>query len=277
MSLIEAAVQKARKLGNAVAAKAPPQQAQAARHTPAPDAAFVAARTAQARKLRMASVDEPTMEWHGVMLGKMDASAQRAYRILRTRVQQRMQAQGWYSVAVTAAGEGEGKTLTAINLALALTRDVDTWACVVDLDLQRPRLASYLGMTFDRGISDFLAGKAELEDIVYSIGVERLAVIPNDHAVDHSSDALASPRMHELYRALAAEQPRPIVVYDLPPLLLSDDVIKIAPFVDCSLLVVSEGMTSRSNLEHTKELLHDMNLLGVVLNRSSVRVESGYY
>jgi Mrp family chromosome partitioning ATPase len=277
MSLIEAAVQKAKKLADAAAVKTPPEQARTVGLTPVPDAAAVAARAAQARELPLAGLDEQTMERNGVLLRASDPAALRAYRILRTRVQQRMQAQGWNSVAVTAPGQGEGKTLTCINLALALAKDVNTWVYLVDLDLQLPRVGSYLGMRFDRGLSDFLDGQATMEDIVYSLGVERLAVIPNGERLDQSSEALASPRMHELYRALAAEQPRPIVIYDLPPLLLSDDVMKIAPFVDCTLLVVSEGITSRSKLELAKEVLHEMNLLGVVLNRSSQRTESGYY
>jgi Mrp family chromosome partitioning ATPase len=132
-------------------------------------------------------------------------------------------------------------------------------------------------MQFDKGISQYLAGQAPLEEIMYGIGEARLAIIPNSQVIEHSSEALGSAQMHELYQALAEEQPRPIVIYDLPPLLLSDDVIKIAPFVDCSLLVVSEGGTSRSSLERAKEVLQELNLLGVVLNRSSERNESGYY
>jgi capsular exopolysaccharide synthesis family protein len=281
MSLIEAAVQKAKKLADGAAVKTPPEQARTVRlksaPDAAPDAATVAARVAQARELPLAGLDDQIMERTGVLLRASDPAAQRGYRILRTRVQQRMQAQGWNSVAVTSPGQGEGKTLTSINLALALAKDVNTWVYLVDLDLQHPSVGQYLGMNFDRGLSDFLAGQATMEDIVFSLGVERLAVIPNGQVLNHSSDALASPRMHELYQALAAEQPRPIVIYDLPPLLLSDDVIKIAPLVDCMLLVVAEGATSRSQLELAKEVLHEMNLLGVVLNRTSERTESGYY
>lgn len=285
MSLIEAAVQKAKKSGQGppgFAVSELPASATTAAPSTRPalapvDPAAVTARVKQLSELPLATLDDAAMEKYGVLLKTPDPSAQRAYRILRTRVQQRMQTQGWSTVAVTAPGEGEGKTVTAINLALALAKDVNTWVCLVDLDLQHPKVAEYLGMEFERGLSDYLTGGTDIGGVVYRIGVDRLAVIPNRVSMDHSSDELCSPRMNEFYRAVAAEYPRPIVVYDMPPLLVSDDVIKLAPFVDCSLLVVSEGVTSRSMLQGARDILREMNLLGVVLNRSSETTKSAYY
>ena len=83
--------------------------------------------------------------------------------------------------------------------------------------------------------------------------------------------------MLDLLRIIEAEMPGHIVIFDMPPLLLADDVLTFAPQVDGVLLVVSEGMTQRASVEKAKELLADMNLLGVVLNRSSERDNSSYY
>jgi Mrp family chromosome partitioning ATPase len=206
-----------------------------------------------------------------------DEVAERSYKILRTRVQQRMEASGWHSIAVTAAEAGDGKTLTAINLAIALARDVNSWVFLVDLDLQRPRVAPYLGLRFDKGLSDYLAGQASFEDIVYEPGIERLAVIPNAKGLEQSSELLGSPRMFELNQALATESPRRIIVFDMPPLLLSDDVLRFLPNVDALLFVVSEGKTPRAILERARDTLPEKKLLGVVLNRSAEREISGYY
>jgi MinD-like ATPase involved in chromosome partitioning or flagellar assembly len=126
-----------------------------------------------------------------------------------------------------------------INLALALSQDVNTWVFLVDLDLQRPQIANYLGMSFEKGLSDYLLGKAELEDVVYNLQSERLGVIPNARAFQHSSEFLNSPRMGEFTAALEREMPRRIVIFDMPPLLASDDVLAFAPQFDS--LLVSEG------------------------------------
>ncbi len=63
----------------------------------------------------------------------------------------------------------------------------------------------------------------------------------------------------------------------MPPLLLSDDVLTFAPQVDGLLLVVSEGSTTRAALKKSKEILAEMNLIGVVLNRSTERDDDAYY
>jgi protein-tyrosine kinase len=282
MSLIEAAINKAKELAASGQAeigtapervlKQPRRSAPAARHR-----VPVATPLHQARTFKPAATDPATMEQHGVLLQVRDETAERSYKILRTRVQQRMEESSFQSIAVTAAGAGDGKTLTAINVAVAMARDVNTWVFLVDLDMQRPKIGAYLGLQYEKGLSDYLAGTASFDDIVYEPGVERLAVIPNGRPLEQSSELLASPRMSDLIRSLAAEVPRRVVVFDMPPLLLSDDVLRFLPNVDGLLLVVSEARTQRAALMHARELLPEDKLLGVVLNRSHEREESGYY
>ena len=107
--------------------------------------------------------------------------------------------------------------------------------------------------------------------------MERLALIPNFQAVSNASDLLTSPKMDELVQTLEGEAPRRIVIFDMPPLLASDDVLAFAPQFDSLLLVVSEGKSGRAMLRGAKEVLSEMNLLGVALNRSKERNESAYY
>ncbi len=207
-----------------------------------------------------------------------DRVARRAYKILRTRVLQRLEAKQWRSLAVTGTGgAGAGKTLTAVNLALALAQDPNTWVFLVDLDLQRPKVAPTLGMPVTKGLTDYLLGSASFDEVVYSPGIERLAVVPNARPAEQSSELLSSARMHEFMRALEAESPRRIIIYDVPPLLVSDDVLVVAPQIESLLLVATEGITPRSTLLQAREVLDEMNLLGVVLNRSSERDDSPYY
>jgi Mrp family chromosome partitioning ATPase len=83
--------------------------------------------------------------------------------------------------------------------------------------------------------------------------------------------------MLELLHALEREMPRRILVFDMPPLLASDDVLAFAPQIDALLLVVSEGVTGRNLLRGAQEILSEMNLAGVVLNRSRERNDTAYY
>jgi protein-tyrosine kinase len=282
VSLIEAAINKAKELassGRVEPSAAPDRSGESARRSPRAPRHRVPIATPlhQARAFRPATSDPVVMERHGVLLQVRDEIAERSYKILRTRVQQQMEENSCHSIAITAASAGDGKTLTAINLAIAMARDVNTFVFLVDLDMQRPQVGAYLGLKCDKGLSDYLAGTASLDEVTYDPGVERLAIIPNGRPLEQSSELIASPRMLELVRSLSAELPRRVVIFDMPPLLLSDDVLRFLPNVDGLLFVVSESNTQRSALVHARELLPADKLLGVVLNRSHERDESGYY
>lgn len=237
----------------------------------------IAAAASQARPRKMAEFRHDSMEKNGVLLGTEDDAALRTYRILRTRIQHRLIDNGWHSVGVTSALPGDGKTLTAINLAISLAKDVGTYVFLVDMDLQRPTVSRYFGMDFFAGISDYLEGVANLDDILYSVGVERLTIVPNRVAIDGSSDVLGTPQMQKLIKELNSETPRHILIYDLPPVLVSDDVIKFGANMDSVLFVASEGHTPRSAVRRAVEALNGINILGVALNKSNETQADLYY
>jgi protein-tyrosine kinase len=275
MSLIEQALKRALESGDLTSrSTASPVSARRQRQGMPPAPPIDAT---QVRRFQRATLDEVELERNSVLLKVTDNAGARAYKILRTRVAQRLQAKQWRSIAVTGAGAGEGKTMTSINLAIALAQDVNTCVFLVDLDLHRPKLADTLGMHFEACLGDYLAGNAKIEDVLYDIGVDRLAVLPNRSASGHPSEVLSGVRMQELVKSLEAEEPRRIIIYDMPPILMSDDVIAFTPMVDSVLMVIAEGQTPRATLEKAKEALEDMNLLGIVFNRSSERNDSPYY
>ncbi len=88
-----------------------------------------------------AHVEAKVMERSKILPAITDKSTIAAYKMLRTRVLQRMRSNQWQTLIVTGAGAGEGKTLTACNLAVSLSEDVNQKIVLVDLDLQRPMLA----------------------------------------------------------------------------------------------------------------------------------------
>ncbi|HXS20497.1 MAG TPA: CpsD/CapB family tyrosine-protein kinase [Steroidobacteraceae bacterium] len=229
------------------------------------------------QEYRTAAIDAEALERNRVLLRVQDVAVSRAYKILRTRVLHRMAANNWYTLGITGTSAGEGKTITAINLAIALAQDPNAWVYLVDLDLQRPQLGAYLGMSYEYGLTDFLTGQAQLEQVVYDIGIRRLAVVPNASPVETSSEHLRSARMADFINALESQAPRRIVIFDMPPLNVSDDVLAFAPRVDSFLLVATQGVTARRTLANAKEVLSELNVLGVVLNRSTERNESPYY
>ena len=144
--------------------------------------------------------------------------ASAAYKMLRTRVLQRMRRNGWSTVAVTSTCPGEGKSLTAINVSISLALDVGTSVVLADLDLRKPSIHRHLGICARYGVGDFLRGTVALESVAVCPGIERLAVLTNDRSFARSSEMLTSPQTANLVRRVKQGEGR-IAVFDMPPLL----------------------------------------------------------
>jgi Mrp family chromosome partitioning ATPase len=105
--------------------------------------------------------------------------------------------------------------------------------------------------------------------VFFSIGVENLALAGAAAGTDQASELLASSRFEELLDYASSIAHAPIVLIDLPPVLVTDEALLVAPRVDATLLVVTEGRTRRDSLARAKELLVDFIVAGVVLNHAS--------
>jgi protein-tyrosine kinase len=193
-----------------------------------------------------------------------------AYQMLRTQVLQRARAHGMRCIGVVSGANGEGKTVTAVNLALSLAADSGQSVILLDLDLRRPSIAATLGLGCEKGVEDHLAG-AETLDAIWRrcAGIERLVVIPALRPLPGSAEMLAGAATAELFRALRAASGEPLIVVDLPPALLSADVLAVAPLLDGVVLVVTEERTRREDLQRVFELLRATPVVGTVLNASA--------
>lgn len=213
-----------------------------------------------------------------IVAAQSDAPTRSVYKILRTRILQRLRASKWNVIGVTGAGPNEGKTITAINLAYSLAQDVNHRVILLDLDLRRPSLHHYLGIEPRKDVARYLDGSSNLKDILIRPDEKRLAILTNQTTYRDSSEMLSSPELARMIHVLRNLGPKTITIIDLPPVLAGDDVLAFSPLVDALLLVVAEGKCKREDLVEAQELLKDINILGVILNRSREKsTASGYY
>lgn len=224
------------------------------------------------------SPDADTMASYRLIEGSEQYyGAAMAFNMLRTRMIKRMRDNKWRSVVVTSPDTGAGKTVTALNLAFSVAREQNQRTYIIDLDFRVPSLHRYLGVTPARDLTNYLDGECTVSDVISVAGFERLYFGFNtvDHA--HSAELLSSPRMHRFVNELREHDPNAMVIYDAPPMLVADDVLAFSPFADAVLLVVAEGQTSRNDLKKAIDLLSDVNVLGVVLNKSRDVLGESYY
>lgn len=209
-----------------------------------------------------------TLRRNRVLCAHDEPAVRQAYKMLRTQVVQSLRAQGWSSLIVTSPGAGEGKSLTAVNLAIALAREVNHTVLLVDLDLRRPAIARHFGYEPVFGLRDYLLDDVPLSEVLFNPDIERLVVLPGGKPLDESSELLTAPKMVQLAQELKTRYDGRIVIYDMPPLLLADDALAFAPNVNAALLVVEEGKTRKDELAQAIEILREIPIMGTVLNKT---------
>ena len=200
-----------------------------------------------------------------------------AFDLLRTQVLQKMDENGWRTLGITSPTPEAGKTVVAINLAMSIAHHTTKTAMLVDFDLRRPRIGAYLGLPMEKSLNNLLAGEAELQDILVNPALPRLVILPTKKPVSHSSEVLSSPKVGALIAELRERYASRIVIFDLPPLLSTDDAIAVLPKIDCLLMVVANGMCTKQEIEESLHHLPEATLIGTVLNKAEAEPRAYYY
>jgi Mrp family chromosome partitioning ATPase len=198
-----------------------------------------------------------------------DSNAVAAYRMLRTRLLHRARANDWRVIAVTSAGPNDGKTLTALNLALSMAREKSREIVLLDLDMRNPSVCRTLGIHPPHDLRDYLERGGDVRQLFFSVGSDNLLIAGSIRPTQQASELLGSPRFAELLDTLRQGAVDPVVLIDLPPVLLTDDALVVAPKVDAMLLVASEGVTGRTDFTKALEILSEFPIAGVALNRAA--------
>ena len=215
---------------------------------------------AGARRARSAAM--PVADTH------RDSLSAQAFDLLRTRLRQVTQENGWRNIAVTAPTAGCGNTFTAVNLALSLSRIAGSRTVLMDFNLRNPGVARAFDIAPRGPMRDFLDGSVPMHSHLVRAS-DTLVLGLTDGAEDNPSETLQDPStMLTLQKMRAALRPD-LVIYDMPPMLGHDDVTGFLPQLDGVLLISDGTQTMARQLIECERMLDDrVPLLGVVLNRA---------
>lgn len=197
--------------------------------------------------------------------------------LLRTQVLQKMKENGWRTLAITSPTPEAGKTVVAINLAMSIAQQTDKTAMLVDFDLRRPKIGAYLGIPMEKSLNDLLDGTAELPDILINPDMPRLVVLATKKPVSKSSETLSSKKISGLISDLRERYESRIIIFDLPPVLVIDDALALLPQIDCVLMVVASGMSTKREIEDSLRHLPAAKLIGTVFNKAEAKPTDHYY
>lgn len=189
------------------------------------------------------------------------------FDVMRTRLLQQIRQNNWRRVAITSPTAGCGKTTIALNLAFGLARQPKLRTILCELDLRRPTMSAVLGLRDVLSFAQVIEGKARFADHARRIG-ENLAVALNRSATRNPSEILQSPTVGGALTAIEQTYAPDVMLFDLPPMLVSDDAMAFVGQVDAVLLVAAAEATSIKQIDSCeRDLAGQTNVMGVILNK----------
>jgi len=161
-----------------------------------------------------------------------------SFRTLRTNLQFLDTDRADHSFVVTSSIQSEGKSTTAANLAIALA-DSGATVLLVDADLRKPKMATYMGIEGGVGLTDAIIGRVQTADVVQRWGHTSLYLLAAGQTPPNPSELLGSSGMEAIIHELAGQYD--VVLYDSPPLLPVTDSAVLTRLVGGALLIVAVG------------------------------------
>ena len=197
------------------------------------------------------------------------------YRTLRTQVFHAAERQLTQIILVTSAVAGEGKTSTILNLAWAIAQSKEKRVLVIDGDLRRPSVSSYLGLDFELGFGEVINEVSEALPAIVRVADSSLYILSSSREAAQPAESLSKERVGETLNEL--RKYFDYILIDAPPVVAFADARLLANHADAVIVVVRAGLAGHSTVERAIEALPSNRILGVVLNGADQMSEVGYY
>jgi len=198
------------------------------------------------------------------------------FRGLRSQIYQFRDQGPLKTILVSSGMPAEGKSFVVTNLAISLARNKNNRILLIDADLRGPSLHSVLGAPKTPGLTEYLAGTAEANNILQrsqkplaveagpARGIPNLTFIPAGAGGDNSSELVANHRIEELIATLAPHFDW--ILIDTPPALAFADAVDLAHAADAVLLVARAATTPYDVAQRVQAAFSNSRILGFVLN-----------
>jgi Mrp family chromosome partitioning ATPase len=157
--------------------------------------------------------------------------------------------------------------------------DINQSVLLVDMDLLNPKVAWYFNLNVKNTLKDCLMSDIPLADVLMDPGIDRLKIIPGKGKSNFTSELISSPKMQNIIADMKNNLEAKIIIFDLPPILVADDVLASIDYYDALLFVVEDGANSAKDIKKSLQMVADKPFLGTVLNKSEdlINYQDYYY
>jgi polysaccharide biosynthesis transport protein len=193
------------------------------------------------------------------------------YRLIRNNIKFSSVDRPLKSLLIISAVKGEGRSVVVINLGKTFANEGKK-VLIVDSDFRNPMIDKIIGVSMPDGITNILTENAIPQDVIKKIeNIDGLSLLSAGSPPPDPGQMIESDRMRQLISDLSRQYD--IVILDSSPLLLSNDAILLAQYVDASILVLESGRISHNSFSRTIEHLKNANIqiAGVIVNKAVER------
>ncbi len=169
---------------------------------------------------------------------------------------------------ITSSISGEGKTFASINLASVLALSGKA-TLIIGADMRKPRLFGDFGLTNDVGLSTYLAGLGEFDDVLQTTSYDGLALVSGGPVPPNPSELLLTDRMMSFMQE--ATKRFDYIILDTPPLAIVTDAFVLAPYADHTLFVVRQNYTPRDLLKTAEDFFSSGKLKNISIVFNDIR------
>jgi capsular exopolysaccharide synthesis family protein len=170
------------------------------------------------------------------------------------------------SVLITSPALGEGKSTLASLLSIEIAHRHNKKVILIDCDLRRPNLHRLFALNQERGLSELLQGKLNLQDCLKPTPLENLKVMTSGQETQTPAELIDTPYLQEVIAE--AKLYSNLVIADCAPVIPVSDPLIIGPLMDGVILVLKAGSTQVEVAKRAVEILRNaqVKLLGVIMN-----------
>lgn len=199
-----------------------------------------------------------------------------AFRELRLNLLHAFGSAGPLVTVVTSSGSGDGKSFISGNLTLSFA-DQGHRTLLIDGDIRRGGQHRLLGLTGKPGLTDYLMGKAELDEVIRETPFPHLRLLPCGTRLQGGVELLGSRKMAALLAEL--KKTHDVIIIDSPPLGAGVDPFILSTLAGHVLLVLRADYTDLQFTEAKMAMLDRLPVrkLGAVLNAVPARGAYRYY
>ena len=170
------------------------------------------------------------------------------------------------TIILSSTISGEGKSFIASNLAVAFAL-ANKKTVILEADLRKPKIYHYLNFkTSDIGISTYLLGEHNIEQIIFPTQIQNLFLIPSGEIPPNPVELLESPKMEQLLQFV--KQNFDVVIIDTPPIGIVTDALVLANHATLFIFAIRQLYSTKSSVKILNDLSkkHLKSQIGIVFN-----------